>query len=139
MKIARVFGMVFVLAVMVFCLGCGSSDSSSSGYSDDSGISESQAKALSEQISSAAVNGMNSANWTASLNADTVKTVNCNELGCTYNIPLIYRWTTRLTARQAEGWRLQGVSPAVLAAADPVCCRSALRRLLQTGNASRVS
>lgn len=101
MKIRIIAIALIIIAVIAFGFGCGSATSSSgssqSSDSDESELSEGEATALSEAITSAAVTGMNAIDANAlelqDPEAEVFKTVQCSQDGstCTYDIPLSYR------------------------------------------------
>ncbi|MFH1874208.1 MAG: hypothetical protein ABH859_03360 [Pseudomonadota bacterium] len=96
MENRKIIGLSAVIAIAICCVGCGSG---SSGGSDDNDLSETQADALSGQIADAAVNAMNSGNFAAmvskalageDLPSKIAKTIQCNDAGCTINVPIDY-------------------------------------------------
>ena len=89
MKIKKMLGAVAMIVITACGVGCGSSSSSNGSDS----MSESQVSALSEQISDAAVDGMNSGNFAAmvveGLQGESFKNnIQCNDSGCTVNVPI---------------------------------------------------
>ena len=112
MKIVKIVGAVAAIAIAAGGVGCGSAGSS--GGSDGSDMSESQAIALSEQISGVAINGMNniSAQVIRGLEVEALKSVQCNpDTGtCTYNIDVSYGQNCTAGGRIAVTGNLTGTT-----------------------------